>query len=338
MGDGAAAAGGLWTGERHVGAVSPLREERSPIGGEERSLIAVSGEHRTTPTGGARRCARTAPGPDPRSPARLAAISAAIAFAVYTGSSASESASAAAVAAEPSGVGWPYPGPIHPSSTVSSPGCGACSGNPAPRRRSSRSARPASRAVVRTSSLSMSFTGTPTTRVPRPASRSPSAEPGRRARRAHGHHHVGWLRQLARRHLAGDLEAGLHVPEHADRGGPARGQDARRPPPAVAQHQPRQQRHRPRLRVGEVELRAGRPQALELALHVLVHRLVHEGQHGAQPVLGAVQRGGQAPVGAEAAHGQDHPGAAPMRVGDEPLELPHLVAAPRPRHRTHRRP
>ena len=77
-----------------------------------------------------------------------------------------------------------------------------------------------------------------------------------------------------------------------------------------------------------MEVGAGLLQAGELGTDVVVDRLVDQAQDGVEAVLAPLQRAGQAPVGADAAHGEERADATALRLGDDPLELADLVAAP----------
>ena len=180
----------------------------------------------------------------------------------------------------------------------------------------------------RASSLSMSFTGTPTTRVPRPASRSPRLSPAAVPAvpmATSTWEGSGSSPAATWSPISSPASTYPSTPTAVD-------------PPAGRMNGGRRPLWR-RISQGRVATVLARvwvkwssaPDALSRSSWRSTcssTRLVHQGEHGAQPVLGAVQRGGEPPVGAEAAHGHDHPGAAPPRLGDEPFELAHLVAAP----------
>jgi hypothetical protein len=82
--------------------------------------------------------------------------------------------------------------------------------------------------------------------------------------------------------------------------------------------------------VGAVDARARSLEPGELGPHVIVDRLVDQRERGREPVFAGVERRCQPPVGAETAEGEDRAPAATLGVGDQPLELAHLVAAPAP--------
>ena len=159
--------------------------------------------------------------------------------------------------------------------------------------------------------------------------RQAQGQPCRRAARPDRGDHVGGCGQVTRLHLVGDLVRRLHVPERPDCGRAAGGLEIGRPAAAgVPGHQRGKRSDGPGPGVGVVQRRAAGLQALLLSADVVVDRLVDQHQRRRDPVLAAVQRGGQAPVGAHPAHGQDRPRGAPPRLGQDPLELSHLVAAP----------
>ena len=158
----------------------------------------------------------------------------------------------------------------------------------------------------------------------RPAA-GPSARPAALPGRADRHHHVRGLGQLARRHLPGDLEARLHVAEHAQRARPARGEHVG-PVPLSSSHGSASDR--PALGAREVERGARGAQPLELGGHVLVHRA---GPRAPAPCA----RPCSLPYSAAASpqlvprppNGEDR-APAPLRLRQQPLELAHLVPAP----------
>ncbi len=79
---------------------------------------------------------------------------------------------------------------------------------------------------------------------------------------------------------------------------------------------------------GEVQRGSRIPQTLELSAHVVVHRLVDQGDRAPQALLSRVQRGGQPVVGGERAEREDRAFPPPLGVGQDELELADLVASP----------
>ena len=59
-----------------------------------------------------------------------------------------------------------------------------------------------------------------------------------------------------------------------------------------------------------------------------IHRLVDQRQRRLQSLVAPIQRGRKPPVRAKAAKGEDRTPTPPTGIGKQPLELPHLVAAP----------
>ena len=76
-----------------------------------------------------------------------------------------------------------------------------------------------------------------------------------------------------------------------------------------------------------MDLGAAGAHPLELAAHVLRLGLRHQHEHRPHPEPACEQRGGQAVIGAQRPAGEDRALAAVPGVGQQPLELPRLVAA-----------
>ena len=178
------------------------------------------------------------------------------------------------------------------------------------------------------SSRSWSLTTTPTTRCAgrRAGNRAPDR---RRCRRCRPGRRRASARERTILDLGGDLQRRLDVAERSNRRGAAGRQEVRRATAdRVAGEQPGQHRHRAGLGVGAVDARARGFEPGKLSADVVVDRLVDQRERGRRSVFARVERGGETPVGAEATEGEDRSPAATLGVGDQPLELAHLVATP----------
>ena len=152
----------------------------------------------------------------------------------------------------------------------------------------------------------------------------------RRAARPERHDHVRGLGELAARDLLRQFERALHVAQATQRRGPAHGQEVGQPAGAevgVAQEDPGRRQIGAVLAAGPVDAGAGAPDALQLAAHVVVERLVDERQRRAKPPLAPPHRRGQPMVRRQPADRHDRPPPARLHVGQDPLQLADLVAA-----------
>ena len=151
----------------------------------------------------------------------------------------------------------------------------------------------------------------------------------RRTARPERHDDVRGLGELTARDLLRQFQRALHVAQATERRGPSHGQEVRQPAVAkvrVAQEYPGRRQIGAELPAGPIDVCAGTPDALHLAAHVLVERLVHQGKRRAKPPLAPPHRRGQPVVRGQPADRHDRPPPARLHVGQDPLQLAHLVA------------
>ena len=80
--------------------------------------------------------------------------------------------------------------------------------------------------------------------------------------------------------------------------------------------------------MGAVEAGARGIEPGELGADMSVDRLVDKRERRLETVFAAIERGREAPVRAEAAEGEDRAATAAAGIGDQPLQLAHLITAP----------
>ena len=157
----------------------------------------------------------------------------------------------------------------------------------------------------------------------------PGEQPGGGAAAAEGDDDVRGLRQLAGLDLLGELDRRLDVADaaqgHGSPGAQEVGEVQRRA--GAPQHQRGGEPVGAQDAGGQMELGAAGAHPLELAANVLRLGLRHQHEHGPHPEPAGEQRAGQAVIGAQRPAGEDRALAAALGVGQQPLELPRLVAA-----------